>query len=70
MSLPRYSGTNVPCPKCGVSVVASKYRKDVDMMRRVCATCGYEWNELPLDRASRMEFETRVERMNKRAQTD
>jgi len=39
-------------------------------MRRSCSVCSHNWNEAPLDKAERLKFEQRIERLKKRAQTD
>jgi hypothetical protein len=41
-----------------------------DVMRRHCSVCSHNWNEAPLDKAERLKFQERIERLKKRAQTD
>jgi DNA-directed RNA polymerase subunit M/transcription elongation factor TFIIS len=44
------------CVKCGCRKVYAKYEAKVlvpgdrlEVIKRTCANCGFEWNELPLD---------------------
>jgi transposase-like protein len=37
------------CPKCGHDKVETSYRDTLDLLRRTCERCSYNWQELPLD---------------------
>jgi hypothetical protein len=61
--LPRFSGTEVVCGKCGQSDIHTRlcdqpwgfggarppYCAKGEHLHRHCRTCGYEWLERPLD---------------------
>jgi hypothetical protein len=68
-ALPPYD-RSARCQKCGGGVISVLYVKHEDVMRRSCTTCLHNWNEAPLDRAERLKFEERMERLKKRARTD
>jgi len=68
-ALPTYD-RSTKCRKCGSGVVGVLYIKHEDVMRRSCSVCSHNWNEAPLDKAERLKFEQRIERLKKRAQTD
>lgn len=40
----------IECRKCGSDAVKTEYNYVHDHLSRVCGTCGYRWNDLPLDR--------------------
>lgn len=43
------------CPKCGCRHISVKYEKRttfggvMNLLRRMCVRCGYDWLERPLD---------------------
>jgi hypothetical protein len=68
-ALPTYD-RSTKCRKCGSGVVDVLYVQHEDVMRRHCSVCSHNWNEAPLDKAERLKFQERIERLKKRAQTD
>ena len=48
------------CRKCGDHAIQKRYDGSVDVIRRRCLGCGYDWTELPRDR-QRVRAERRVE---------
>jgi hypothetical protein len=40
---------NRHCPKCGGNAMVT-YDKPSGDLHRICETCGYSWNERPLDK--------------------
>lgn len=46
---------NRPCQKCGCTLHVFSFNKERDVIERRCRACGYECEELPLDRAPKPE---------------
>ncbi len=42
---------DVECRKCGSDLVIVEYKADIELMLRSCSECGFQFFQVPLDRA-------------------
>ena len=49
---------NSVCRKCGGNHISTNYNSQRDSMVRKCITCGYSWDENPLDSSGGIEIIT------------
>lgn len=42
------------CKKCASDLITCEYNSHMDLIKKECSECGFEWFELPVDRAIQM----------------